>query len=164
MGVESLSCEREGDSPGVRLMPPAVFACCLVCGGILEWFFPQNLSFLNHPLCMGAGVFVGGGGFFFMWAAHEKFKRAGTNVPTHLPATVFVVQGAYRYSRNPMYLGGVAFFMGLGLAAASPWLITAGLPLISYLNYYVIPREEAYMKRAFGKDYQAYCSETRRWL
>lgn len=71
--------------------------------------------------------------------AHEKFKKTGANVPTNLPATTFIVQGAYRFSRNPMYVGGSAFLLGIGIMAGSWWLLVAYIPLGLYLAFYVIP-------------------------
>ena len=99
-----------------------------------------------------------------MTIAHETFKRLGTNVPTNLPATTFVVQGAYNISRNPMYVGGSAFFLGIGIAIGSLWMMAAYIPLGLYLSLYVIPREEAYMQRTFKDNYRNYCKEVRRWL
>ena len=99
-----------------------------------------------------------------MTIAHEKFKRSGTNVPTNRPAIVIVVRGVYRFSRNPMYLGGSGFFLGIALIAGSLWLVAAYIPLGLYLGLYVIPREEAYMARAYGDDYRAYCRRVRRWI
>ena len=110
------------------------------------------------------GLGIGTAGFVFMTIANETFKRSDTNVPTNLPATTFVQQGAYRFSRNPMYVGGSAFFLGIGLAAGSLWILAAYLPLFFYLALYVIPREEAYMEREFDDDYKGYRRKVRRWL
>ena len=85
-------------------------------------------------------------------------------MPTNLPATRFVARGAYAISRNPMYVGGSAFFLGIGFTAGSLWLLTAYLPLGLYLRLYVVPREEAYLEQTFGDDYRAYCAKVRRWL
>lgn len=38
------------------------------------------------------------------------------------------------------------------------------LPLVFYFSIYVIPREEAYLKRRFGLEYADYCEKVRRWL
>ena len=154
----------EHDSPGVNFMPPTVFYACLILGGILEFLFSHDFPVLPRPVHIVLGSIIGAAGFAFMVAAHEKFKRIGTNVPTNLPATTFVVQGAYNYSRNPMYVGGSVFFLGIGLAIGSLWMLAAYIPLGLYLALYVIPREEAYMERVFGDEYRTYCSRVRRWL
>lgn len=154
----------EQDSPGVNIMPPMVFYACLILGGVLEFLFPQDFPLLSRPIRMLLGLGLGGSGFAFMAVAHETFKRIDTNVPTNLPAITFVMQGAYRFSRNPMYVGGSAFFMGIGLMVGSLWMMAAYIPLGIYLSLYVIPREEAYMERTFGDEYKAYRSRVRRWL
>jgi protein-S-isoprenylcysteine O-methyltransferase Ste14 len=154
----------EHDSPGVDLMPPLVFFACLATGGVLELFIPRGFPLFPETLRCFVGIGIGISGFAFMMAGHETFKRSGTNVPTNLPATTFVVQGAYRFSRNPMYVGGSAFFLAIGLAVGSLWMLAAFLPLGLYLAFYVVPREEAYMERAYGDDYRAYCRSVKRWL
>ena len=164
MTLATTSDRVEHDSPGVNIMPPTVFYACLMLGGVLEFLFPHDFSILSKPVRLVLGIGLGGAGFVFMVIAHEKFKSIGTNVPTNLPATTFVLQGAYRFSRNPMYVGGSAFFLGIGLMVGSLWMLAAYLLLGLYLWLYVIPREEAYMERVFGDEYRAYCRKVRRWL
>ena len=154
----------EHDSPGVDFMPPTVFFACLILGGVLEFMMPLDFPMISRLARIVLGLLIGGAGSAFMMIANEKFKSTSTNVPTNLPATTFVEQGAYCFSRNPMYLGGSAFFLGIGLVAGSLWLLAAYLPLVFYLALYVIPREEAYMERAFGDEYRSYCRRVRRWL
>ena len=155
---------RNQDSPGVNIMPPAVFYSCLAVGGLLEFFFPTELPLFPAWLRIVLGIGIGAAGFWFMILAHEKFKAVGTNVPTNLPATTLVIQGAYRLSRNPMYVGGSAFFLGIALVVGSLWMVLTYLPLGVYLTFYVVPTEEAYMQRVYGSDYTAYCRKVRRWL
>ncbi len=164
MTLATTSDRVEHDSPGVNIMPPTVFYACLILGGVLEFLFPHDFPMLSKPVRLVLGLGLGGAGFVFMVMAHEKFKSIGTNVPTNLPATTFVFQGAYRFSRNPMYVGGSAFFLGIGLMVGSLWVFAAYLPLGLYLWLYVIPREEAYMERGFGDEYRTYCRRVRRWL
>ena len=164
MTLATTSYRVEHDSPGVNIMPPTVFYACLILGGVLEFLFPNDFPILSKPVRLVLGLGLGGAGLVFMLIAHEKFKRIGTNVPTNLPATTFVLQGAYRFSRNPMYVGGSAFFLGIGLLVGSLWILAAYLPLGLYLWLYLIPREEAYMERVFGDEYRTYCRRVRRWL
>lgn len=152
------------DSPGVKLIPPTVFFVCLAVGGVLEFMFPWELPFVSFEARLLFGSLLGLGGFIFMGSANSLFKNIGTNVPTFLPAAQLVDSGAYGLSRNPMYVGGSAFFLGIGLAVGSLWLLLAYLPLWSYLTFFVIPREEAYMMRRFDEEYRRYCAKVRRWL
>lgn len=158
------SNQPEKDSPGVNLMPPSVFFSCLVLGVVLELLFPWEIDQIPYPALLALGMVVGGAGFAFMIFAHELFQRKETGIPTNQPATELVTTGAYRFSRNPMYVGGSGFFLGIGIIASSYWVVVASIPLILYLALYVIPSEEAYMKRSFGDSYEAYCRKVRRWL
>ena len=114
MTVASVVEKTEHDSPGVNLIPPKVFFACLILGGILELLFPHAFPLLTRPVRIALGLGIGAAGFALMSIAHGKFKRIGTNISTNQPAITFVVQGAYRLSRNPMYVGGSAFFLGMG--------------------------------------------------
>ncbi len=164
MNTKTVANERFADSPGVTIKPPHIFFICLVAGGVMEIVFPCQFPFLPISLRIILGVFLSCSGFAFMTWAHEKFKKIETNVSTNLPATTVVMQGAYRVCRNPMYVGGSIFFIGLGVAFGSIWLLGAYIPLGLYVALYVVPREEAYMTRAFGVDYTTYCNQVRRWI
>lgn len=154
------------DSPGVKLkfMPPSVSLICLLTGIIIECFSPFNFSLTETYIQIILGCMIGVLGFIFMSVAHDKFKSIGTNIPLNLPATELVDRGLFRFSRNPMYLGISIFFIGVGVTIGSFWILIAYFVLFLYFNFYIIPREEAYMNRAFGKKYQDYCRRVRRWL
>ncbi|WP_363321016.1 methyltransferase [Desulfobacula sp.] len=48
-----------------------------------------------------------------------------------------MVQGAYQFSQNPMYVGGSMFFIGMGLIAGSVWMLISYFPLGVYLSFYL---------------------------
>jgi protein-S-isoprenylcysteine O-methyltransferase Ste14 len=43
-------------------------------------------------------------------------------------------------------------------------MVLSAVPMFLYLNWYVIRREEKYLVRAFGEEYEAYRRRVRRWL
>jgi protein-S-isoprenylcysteine O-methyltransferase Ste14 len=80
------------------------------------------------------------------------------------PTSTLVVQGPYRYVRNPM-ISGVLFIL-LGEAACF-----ASLPLLIWfaavfaLNAVYLPLvEERGLRRRFGADYEAYRAKVPRWI
>nr|WP_251068332.1 isoprenylcysteine carboxylmethyltransferase family protein [Marinobacter sp. C7] len=95
-----------------------------------------------------------------------EFRAAGTTVDPRTPdqSENLVVNGIYRYSRNPMYLG---FFLllvawGIFLGSVFSWLL---LPLfVIYMNRFQILPEERHMRVLFGDVYERYMSQVRRWL
>ncbi|NDY56174.1 isoprenylcysteine carboxylmethyltransferase family protein [Desulfovibrio sulfodismutans] len=152
------------DSPGVYIMPPRIFLVCLLAGVVLHWVAPWPVPGLPRVFGLAAGLILAGSGFAFMMWGHTLFTRLGVNVKTIRPASMLVATGAYAWSRNPMYVGFLAMLAGLGLAAGSVWMVLTVLPMAFSLGLYVIPREEAYLARRFGSDYETYRRSVRRWL
>lgn len=71
--------------------------------------------------------------------------------------------GLFAKSRNPTYLANIGLCIGfIVLAASTPALIAAGSLCLLY--YMAIPAEEAWLKRTYGADYEAYMQRTQRWL
>jgi protein-S-isoprenylcysteine O-methyltransferase Ste14 len=164
MSAPSASLSQKPDSPGVNLYPTVIFLGCLLAGAGLELGHYWPVSLLPQPagLCGGLGVALAG--FAFMSWGHRKFRKLGLNVKTNLPAGTLVTNEAFRFSRNPMYVGFVAILAGAGLAAGSLPMLLSALPMALYLDWYVIPREEKYLRRRFGVEYEIYCKNVRRWL
>jgi protein-S-isoprenylcysteine O-methyltransferase Ste14 len=66
--------------------------------------------------------------------------------------------------RNPIYVGMLLLYAGIGLAARSPWVLVLALPLVVILRYGVVAREETYLQQRFGDAYRDYKARVRRWL
>ncbi len=152
------------DSPGVYVKPPRIFTLCLIAGLVLEYVFPSAIPAIPKTARLAIGAVLAAAGFAFMMWGHTLFTRLGVNVKTILPASRLVTAGAYRRSRNPMYVGFLAILAGAGLALGSLWLVLTVVPMALYLGLYVVPREEAYLARRFGADYETYRRTVRRWL
>ncbi|MCT8127598.1 isoprenylcysteine carboxylmethyltransferase family protein [Alishewanella sp. BS5-314] len=94
------------------------------------------------------------------------FRRAKTTVDPRVPqqSSSLVLVGIYRYSRNPMYLGFLLLLAAFACYLQS-LLALALLPLfVLYLNQFQIKPEERFLQQKFGKDYQVYLHNVRRWL
>ena len=111
---------------------------------------------------------VGGGliliGVAIVAAGVGNFSRAATPVPSNQPVRALVTTGIHGWSRNPIYVGMLLLYAGIGIAARSPWVLIFALPLIIILRYGVVAREEAYLERRFGDAYRDYKARVRRWL
>jgi protein-S-isoprenylcysteine O-methyltransferase Ste14 len=71
--------------------------------------------------------------------------------------------GLFALSRNPIFLGMLAFVVGLTLW--SPSAVTLALLAASYIALEIqIRGEEAFLERMHGAPYRAYCARVRRWL
>ena len=90
-------------------------------------------------------------------------RGRGTLAPVDPPREL-VVQGLYRYVRNPMYLSVTVIVLG-------EVLLTGSRPLLVYwaiwfvaANLFVIGYEEPTLRRRFGPAYERYRETVGRWL
>jgi protein-S-isoprenylcysteine O-methyltransferase Ste14 len=89
----------------------------------------------------------------------------GTPAPM-VPPKRLVVVGFYRYVRNPMYVGFFVGWMGLWVVfgraslTAIAVVCAAALGTVLFVQLY----EEPTLRRKFGRDYEEYCRNVRRWV
>lgn len=73
-----------------------------------------------------------------------------------------VTHGAFKYSRNPIYVGILLMFLGLELALGS-CLILLVVPFYLYIRGLIL-KEEVLLKKHFGKQWDHYKGRVRRFL
>lgn len=95
-----------------------------------------------------------------------EFVRHKTTVnPIQLErSSALVVNGAYRFSRNPMYLGMLLLLLALEAWLANPWTLFVLVGFVWLMNTIQIKPEEAAMEKLFGNQYRRYRQKVRRWL
>lgn len=120
---------------------------------------PETLGVLQI-VGMGTGAL---GAVVALWCV-LTFASLGRGTPAPFdPPRRLVVQGPYRYVRNPMYIGA-----GVALTAAALFYVSYALLLYTVLFFllthlFVVLYEEPTLRRTFGRDYDDYCSRVRRW-
>ena len=150
------------DHAGVAFHPPILLGGFLLLGFVLRAIMPLSFAPEQSVALIGPIIVVMSFAMFF-WAM-ATMRRSGGSIPTGEPTDVIVRSGAFRYSRNPIYVSMVALLIGVGVWANTLWLIGLAV-LAAYLLWWgVISREEGYLERKFGSDYTSYKSQVRRWL
>ena len=94
--------------------------------------------------------------------SRRSFAR--TTLSPHKPTAALVTSGIFRITRNPPYLGLVALYLAIAVFANSLWALALIIPVVAVVNFAVIPREERYLERKFGREYTDYRQRVRRWL
>jgi len=98
-----------------------------------------------------------------VWAAFYFYKEK-MKVIVLQPQRKLITEGAYGFSRNPLYLGGNVFiFGGAALYYGSP--AGVGLTVLNIIAVdFMIRREERQLARTFGEEWETYKRRVRRWL
>lgn len=152
----------ERDVAGVPLPPPLIFVIGLVAGALMELVRSTSVP----PWQVTVPVVVVGVGAW-LWLDGEssiRFTRAGTPVIPFKPTTALVTDGAYRFTRNPIYVGMAALYVALAVGLGILWSFLF-LPLVLLaVDRLVIVREEAYLEQKFGQEYLDFKGRVRRWL
>ena len=104
------------------------------------------------------------GGIVMAVIADRLFARRETTIYPFAEPSVLVVEGPFRYTRNPMYLGLILALIGLALllGTLTPWLVIVPFGLI--LDRTFVRYEQRTMQERFGDDYRAYMQRVRRWI
>jgi protein-S-isoprenylcysteine O-methyltransferase Ste14 len=152
----------ERDNPGVIAPPPLIYLGPLVFGLLLNRRFPA--PFLPRGLARLLGWPLLGGGLFLMVWFFRTMRRADTPVSPHKPVSSLVVEGPFRYTRNPGYLSLAMTYAGLACLANALWVILLLPVTLLVIQRGVIEREERYLERKFGEEYLRYKARVRRWV
>ena len=150
-------------TPLVLVPPPFLFAAAFGAGALLDHFLPLPRAAMPSAVYWGGAALVVAGLGFGLWLAVSFLFRRTTLKPFADPA-VLVTAGAYRISRNPMYLSLIVIYVGAALMFGSAWPLAMLVAPVAILMRFVIPFEEERMRAAFGARYRDYRARVRRWL
>lgn len=150
------------DSPGVRIPPPLIYLAAILLGAGIDQLIPIKVLPVDLTAWLGGAlvllaVTLGG-------LSVREFRKAQTAIRPNQPASTLVTTGPFRHSRNPMYLALSILQVGIGLWMNSVWVVVLLLPVLAWITYGVIAREEQYLPGRFGQPYLDYQARVRRWL
>lgn len=146
-----------------KLLPPTLVGLlCLAMTGLAIIKPLGPIMNETTALIIGVIIITCGAGLM-LWAAY-LFASKETNINTFKDPVTLVVNGPFKFTRNPMYLG--FFLITLGVAIMMNEITGLIAPLIFFLaaQYWYIPFEEKAAAKIFGKPYEDYKSRVRRWL
>jgi protein-S-isoprenylcysteine O-methyltransferase Ste14 len=119
--------------------------------------FPGVLAAVMGAVLLAAGFALR------VWATWHFYQRS-MKVIVLQPQSDLITDGPFRFSRNPLYLGGNLFmFLGAALALGS----TGGVAITAIgliATDRMIRREERQLEARFGDAWRDYASRVRRWF
>lgn len=145
--------------------PPLLFAVAFALGLVVQAWLPlleAQEPYARGLRWLGIALLVVGAGLTFSSAA--LFARLRTTIVPHGRSSTLVTRGAYRWTRNPMYLGLSVAYLGASALSQSLWPLLFLPFVLAVLDRKVIPHEERQLAETFGADYYAYRARVGRWL
>jgi protein-S-isoprenylcysteine O-methyltransferase Ste14 len=140
-------------------IPPVWTLFSIVSSGLLHFVYPLTLFQFR---AIDTGVIAIG--VYLILATPIWFKRKSTTIIPRRKPTTLIVDGPFKMSRNPMYLGMVMLSFGVGLSLGSIQAVIPSILLFFFLKKnYVLP-EERKLVEAMGKEAEQYFQKTGRWI
>ena len=109
-------------------------------------------------------LFVLAGESIRLWGVSiigSETRTTGSAGGTHLITT-----GPFAHVRNPLYLGNILLYVGLGIMsnALVPWLTVAAVVFFFIQYSLIVTLEEEYLSRTFGSQFEEYVHEVPRFV
>lgn len=104
------------------------------------------------------------GEFFRLWGVSYAGSETRTTGP--VGGTYLVVSGPFAYVRNPLYLGNIMLYLGIGIMSMAlfPYLQIVAW-IFFYIQYrFIIKEEETYLRKTFGKEYEDFYNNVPRLI
>jgi protein-S-isoprenylcysteine O-methyltransferase Ste14 len=145
-----------------RVLPPTYLLVAIVVMLALHFLLPVY-KFVPVPWNI-LGVVPLACGIALNLVADRAFHQAQTTVKPFEESTTLITTGAFRISRNPMYLGYVLILVGVALIVRSltPYAVIAVFAIL--MDRVFIRIEEQMLEREFGRAWLGYAQKVRRWV
>ena len=142
--------------------PFVMFGIPVLIGLAIHFFWDS--SFLPTAAGLGAGLpLLAAGVLLGLWSVYTMMSQGEHPEPGRGTNTI-VLNGPFRFSRNPIYVSLVLSAAGFGIALNS-LPVLAGVPIgFAVLALWVVPAEERYLSAVLKDDYTEYLACVRRWL
>lgn len=94
------------------------------------------------------------------WAGSETRTTGGVG------GTYLVISGPFAYVRNPLYVGNILMYLGLGIMSMSlfPYLQIVAILFFIMQYQFIVKEEEGFLIKKFGNDYQKYLQNVPRFF
>jgi protein-S-isoprenylcysteine O-methyltransferase Ste14 len=114
-------------------------------------------------LLAGGLIALSGEGMRFWGVA---YAGSLTRVTGSVGAPALVVAGPFARVRNPLYIGNILLYVGVGVMSLALWPWLPGVALVWFVLQYhfIVTREEEFLAKEFGDFYSEYRSNVPRFL
>ena len=157
-------------SPVIPTFPPLIMLFSLNIGlgvGITNLYLlqlyqlPIALDPLRSPV-LGVGIIIFS--FILIYFSVGVFRQNNEDPNPTTVTNTLITSGIFKHIRNPMYLSLTLFQFGVGIALSFLHISLMSFVTGILLHFFVILREENYLKLKFGRKYEDYLKNSRRWI
>ncbi len=94
------------------------------------------------------------------WAGSETRTTGGVG------GTFLVISGPFAHVRNPLYVGNILMYFGLGIMSMAlfPYLQIFAIIFFIVQYHFIVKEEEGFLETKFGTDYQNYLENVPRFF
>jgi protein-S-isoprenylcysteine O-methyltransferase Ste14 len=94
------------------------------------------------------------------WAGSETRTTGGVG------GTYLVISGPFAFVRNPLYVGNILLYIGIGIMSWSlfPYLQLIALLFFAVQYHFIVNGEEKYLREKFGETYSKYVNNVPRFI
>jgi protein-S-isoprenylcysteine O-methyltransferase Ste14 len=162
--LQSKNIDMGGEPPiGKALFSSSKYSILLLWVVMIAHSWGINLSFIKtHELLKWVSLYLWVSGFALLFIGRlglgDSFRIGSPKESTNLK-----VDGLFRFSRNPMYLGMYATLFAPALYTLNPLLFIIDAYVV-IVHHKIVLAEEQYLQRAFGEQYTEYCLYVRRYI
>jgi protein-S-isoprenylcysteine O-methyltransferase Ste14 len=135
--------------------------------GYVPWrYFEVSEVPFDHrnPVHLVGLLLIALGAALLLACIYEFARRGRGTLSPADPPKELVVQGLYRYVRNPMYLSVLTIIAGEVVLTRSGDLAIYWLCFFLATSIFVLGFEEPYLRSRFGDSYERYTREVGRWI
>ncbi len=147
-----------------RVPPPLVVVLSGAAMAAVAWFTPTVEIESSLRFAFGAAV-IALGALLVVQGARTFWRNETTIDPVAIDrASTLVTGGVFRLSRNPMYVGFAVALVGWAVCLAAPWAMLGPVAFVDFTTRFQIIPEELAMRAKFGRAYDEYRAQVRRWV
>ncbi len=101
-------------------------------------------------------IIVAAGELLRLWGV--SWAGSETRTTGHMEGTYLIVSGPFAYIRNPLYIGNILIYLGIGIMsfAIFPYLQVFALLFFIFQYYHIIKAEEEYLVNRYGEQFKEY--------
>ena len=158
------------DAPQIKTFPPLIMLFSINLGfgvGIYNLYISQLYSIpslLNYFRSTELGIFLILTSFLLIYLSAKSFKSHQEDPNPITKSNKLIKVGIFKYIRNPMYLSLILFQLGVGSLLSFLHISFFSLFTLFILHFFIIKKEESYLRDKFGKQYVMYMQTSRRWI